>query len=101
MLRNTVRSTSATIKNTRFTPITMVRFNTEGATGAGYARPGGQAAGDSFTKREKAAEDMYIKQQEAMKLKQLQEKVRATRKHLDELDKHIEEEHNNQGGEKN
>ncbi|KAI5817348.1 mitochondrial ATPase inhibitor, IATP-domain-containing protein [Pyronema omphalodes] len=99
MLRNTIRSTSATIKNSRFTPITMVRFNTEGATGSGYSRPGGQASGDSFTKREKAAEDMYIKQQEAMKLKQLQQKIKGAREHLGELEK-SEEQLKNQGSEK-
>lgn len=63
----------------------------EGATGSGYSRPTGEAGGDSFTKREKAAEDYYIRQKEKEKLLQLKEKLKQQRAHLDELDAHVEE----------
>lgn len=72
-----------------------------GEVGSGYSRPEGQKGGDSFTKREKAAEDYYIRQKEKEKLFQLREKLKQQRAHLDELDKHIEELTRNQGGEQN
>ena len=71
----------------------------KGATGSGFSRPTGEAGGDSFTKREKAAEDYYIRQKEKEKLLQLREKLRQQRAHFDELDAHIEELIRNQGGE--
>jgi len=45
----------------------------EGSTGA--PRSGGAAASDSFTKREQANEDYYVKQQEKQKLEQLKKKI--------------------------
>lgn len=79
----------------------MNSTGSEGATGSGFSRPGGQAAGDSFTKREKAAEDLYIREQEKLKLKELKAKLQQQRKHLDELDAHIDEMTKSQGGEQN
>lgn len=45
----------------------------EGDTGA--PRSGGQAQGDSFTKREQASEDFYVKEQEKQKLQALKKKI--------------------------
>jgi len=73
----------------------------EGATGSGFSRPTGAAGGDSFTKREKATEDYYIRQKEREKLLELKKKLNQQRAHLDELDAHIEELTKNQGGEQN
>ena len=41
---------------------------------------------DSFTRREKAQEDYYIKQREKERLSKLREKLAAQRKHLDDLE---------------
>ncbi|KAJ9646450.1 ATPase inhibitor [Coniosporium tulheliwenetii] len=56
---------------------------------------------DAFTRRERSAEEMYIRQEERNKLLQLKEKLKAQRKHIDELDKHIDDLTKNQGGEHN
>ncbi|KAG0138109.1 mitochondrial ATPase inhibitor, IATP-domain-containing protein [Tuber indicum] len=95
MLRTTIARTL------RVNRIVMLRPYTEGATGSGTARPGGEAAGDAFTKREKANEDFYVRAQERAKLLQLKEKLANQRKHLDELDAHIDELTREQGGENN
>ncbi|KAE8388432.1 mitochondrial ATPase inhibitor, IATP-domain-containing protein [Aspergillus alliaceus] len=71
----------------------------EGDTGA--PRPGGSAQADQFTKREAAQENFYIHEKEREKLLALRRKVQEQRKHLDELDQHIEEMTKNQGGEQN
>ncbi|KAF9884022.1 hypothetical protein FE257_002360 [Aspergillus nanangensis] len=67
----------------------------EGDTGS--HRPGG----DTFTKREAAQEAVYIHEKEREKLIALRKKVQEQQQHLNELDKHLEELQNNQGGEKN
>jgi hypothetical protein len=71
---------------------------------------------DSFTKREAAAENLFIRQKEMERynsnpwsavphadgvhsLKNLKEKLRIQRQHLDELDKHIKELEKESGGE--
>lgn len=46
---------------------TSVRTMAEGDVGSGSSRPGGMAQGDAFSKREKANEDQYVRQQELMK----------------------------------
>ncbi|KAJ9604097.1 ATPase inhibitor [Cladophialophora chaetospira] len=61
----------------------------EGDTGG--MRSGGSAQADSFTKREQASENKFIKEKEMESLKRLREKLQQQRKHLDELDKHIQE----------
>ncbi|KAF2173782.1 hypothetical protein M409DRAFT_16054 [Zasmidium cellare ATCC 36951] len=58
----------------------------EGDTGS--LRPRGEAAADSWTRREKAAEDMYIKQREKEIMKLLREKIEAQEKKL-ELDREV------------
>ncbi|MCJ1291700.1 hypothetical protein MMC34_003245 [Xylographa carneopallida] len=71
----------------------------EGSTGG--TRAGGEAQGDSFTKREKANEDFFIRKQEKEKLLQLKAKLADQQKHLEELSKHIDELAKEGGGEKN
>ncbi|KAF2742883.1 hypothetical protein M011DRAFT_452478 [Sporormia fimetaria CBS 119925] len=62
-----------------------------GETGSGFSRPGGQRSGDAFTKREQAAEELYIRQEEKAKLLAIKEKLQQQRKHIDELEKHIDD----------
>ncbi|CAI7660689.1 unnamed protein product [Penicillium glandicola] len=56
---------------------------------------------DSFAKREAAHEAMYIRQIEIEKLNRLKRKVEQQRKHMNELDKHLDEYTKSQGGEQN
>ncbi|CAK4034745.1 related to H+-transporting ATP synthase inhibitor precursor, mitochondrial [Lecanosticta acicola] len=42
---------------------------------AGAPRSGGAAQGDAFTKREKANEDFYVKEEEKKKLEALRKKI--------------------------
>jgi len=70
---------------------TSVQMRAEGATGSGESRPGGAASGDAFTKREKANEDYSIKQREREKLLALKAKIAEQKKHLEELDKSLED----------
>ncbi|KAI5253821.1 hypothetical protein E4T42_02711 [Aureobasidium subglaciale] len=44
---------------------------------AGSPRSGGAASGDAFSRREEAAENLYVKRQEAEKLEALRQKVKA------------------------
>jgi len=69
------------------TRMTMVRSYTEGSTGA--PRSGGEKSNDSFTKREKAQEDLYMRQKEKEKLNVLREALKKQREHLDTLESHI------------
>ncbi|KIW08610.1 uncharacterized protein PV09_00569 [Verruconis gallopava] len=92
MLRTRVPTISRSLLARRsfaYTP----RIMAEGDTGAP------RATGDAFTKREKAAEEMYIRQEEQAKLKALREKIKNAQKHMDELDSYIQETMKGQGGE--
>ncbi|KAF2401588.1 hypothetical protein EJ06DRAFT_349998 [Trichodelitschia bisporula] len=60
----------------------------------------GIKAGDAFTSREKANEEFYIRKEERQKLLLLREKLSAQKKHIEELDKHIEGLTRESGGEK-
>jgi len=71
----------------------------EGDTGA--QRSGGSQSSDSFSKREAASENLFIRQKEMESLKRLKEKLSTQRQHLDELDKHIKELEKEGGGEHN
>jgi len=71
----------------------------EGDTGA--PRSGGMQSGDSWTKKESAQENMFVKQKEMEKLRILKEKLKKQRQHLDELDAHIDALTREQGGEHN
>ncbi|RMZ89148.1 hypothetical protein DV736_g3636, partial [Chaetothyriales sp. CBS 134916] len=57
----------------------------------GGVRSGGSASSDAFSRREQASENKFIREKELESLKKLKEKLAVQRKHLDELDKHIEE----------
>ncbi|EEA21806.1 ATPase inhibitor [Talaromyces marneffei ATCC 18224] len=81
---------------TRSFSVASVRMGA-GDTGA----PRGAAAADSFTKREAAQENLYVREKELEKLKELKSKLKEQRKHLDELDKHIDQLTKEQGGEQN
>ncbi|KAJ5815736.1 hypothetical protein N7474_007513 [Penicillium riverlandense] len=73
-----------------------------GAGDTGAPKPRGfLAEKDQFTRREAAEEAMYIRKQEMDKLESLRKKMKESQKHLDELDKHIEEYTQGQGGEQN
>ncbi|KAI4106001.1 MAG: hypothetical protein L6R37_002462 [Teloschistes peruensis] len=61
----------------------------EGDTGG--VRAGGQAQADAFSKREQAGEDFYVREKELEKLQALKQKIAEHKKHLEELDKHVEE----------
>lgn len=61
----------------------------EGDTGG--VRSGGIAAADTFNRREHVIEDLYVKQHELENIKKLREKLAAQRKHLDEVENHINE----------
>ncbi|KAJ5287703.1 hypothetical protein N7478_003389 [Penicillium angulare] len=50
---------------------------------------GGSTSGDSFTKREAAQEAMYIREKELEKLHKLKGQIGEQRKHLDDLEAHI------------
>ncbi|KAI9706006.1 MAG: hypothetical protein M1836_005412 [Candelina mexicana] len=80
-------------------PLSITAGRMAGETGG--IRSGGEAAADSFSKREKAGEDFYVKQKEKEKLMALKDKLRQQRTHLDELDKHIDELTKASGGEHN
>ncbi|KAJ5206576.1 ATPase inhibitor IATP mitochondria [Penicillium cf. griseofulvum] len=56
---------------------------------------------DTFARREAAHEAMYIREKEMEKLARLKAKIQEQRKHMDELDKHIDEYTKGQGGEQN
>lgn len=58
--------------STRTLTTTPSRFS-EGATGA--IRSGGSAHGDAFTKREKAAEDMWVREREKNIIAVMREKI--------------------------
>ncbi|KAL1998469.1 hypothetical protein VTN02DRAFT_6123 [Thermoascus thermophilus] len=72
-----------------------------GAGDTGAPKVHGYKADDSFSRREAAQESMYIHEKETEKLKALKAKIEEQRKHLAELDKHIDELTRSQGGEKN
>lgn len=68
-----------------------------GETGA----PRATGQGDSFTKREKANEDLAIRNREKEKLLELKKKIAEQHEHLKKLEDHIEELSKTQGGEQN
>ncbi|ODV90561.1 hypothetical protein CANCADRAFT_2291 [Tortispora caseinolytica NRRL Y-17796] len=50
-----------------------------------------RSSGDSFTKREKAQEDMYVREKEKEKLDKLKQALAKHRKELDEISKQIDQ----------
>ncbi|RMZ85420.1 hypothetical protein DV737_g791, partial [Chaetothyriales sp. CBS 132003] len=71
-------------------PFTMTAVRA-GEGDLGGLRSGGRASSDAFSRREQASENKFIREKELESLKKLKEKLAIQRKHLDELDKHIEE----------
>ncbi|CDO54170.1 hypothetical protein DV451_003784 [Geotrichum candidum] len=71
----------------RATTRSFVRFYTEGATGA--PRPAGSA--DSFNKREKAQEDLYVRQLEKERIAALRKSLKEQRDHLDKIEDQIDQ----------
>ncbi|KAJ6152905.1 hypothetical protein N7497_007224 [Penicillium chrysogenum] len=62
----------------------------EGDTGAPALTVVPLPGNDAFTKREAAQESLYIREKELEKLAQLKKKINEQRKHLDELETHID-----------
>ncbi len=52
---------------------------------------GGRTGGDAFGRREKASEDMYMRNQERERLNALRESVKKQREDLDKLEQSINE----------
>ncbi|VVT51474.1 uncharacterized protein SAPINGB_P003108 [Magnusiomyces paraingens] len=67
--------------------ISAVRFYTEGATGA----PRAAGSSDSFNKREKAVEDLYVRQLEKEKLAALRASLKKQKESLAEVEKHLDQ----------
>jgi len=61
----------------------------DGATGA--TRAGGEKAGDAFNKREKAQEELWIREEEKKKLEQLRDKLQEQKKHIETLTGNIDD----------
>ncbi|PSN71657.1 hypothetical protein BS50DRAFT_569308 [Corynespora cassiicola Philippines] len=68
---------------------TSARLMSAGDVGSGASRPGGSRGGDAFTKREAAAEELYIRQEEKAKLLAIREKLKQQQAHIEELTKHM------------
>ncbi|EDO16899.1 hypothetical protein Kpol_1020p5 [Vanderwaltozyma polyspora DSM 70294] len=66
-------------------PWRYIRTYSEGATGA----PRESATQDSFTKREKANEDYYVKQHEKEQLAALREQLKQQQKKIDQMEDKI------------
>ncbi|KAG5361060.1 ATPase inhibitor [Yarrowia sp. B02] len=67
-------------------PRVAARFYSEGSAGSFR----GEGQGDSFTKREKAQEDYYVKQQEKEKLEALREQLAKLKQDTADLEKHLD-----------
>ncbi|KAJ5988663.1 hypothetical protein N7481_003873 [Penicillium waksmanii] len=97
LTRPILRATApAALRSFATTPAIM------GAGDTGAPKPRGfLAEKDQFQRREAAQEGLWIKQQEREKLEALRTKLKEQRKHMDELDKHLEDYIKGQGGEQN
>ncbi|KAI9892937.1 MAG: hypothetical protein M1814_000821 [Vezdaea aestivalis] len=59
-----------------------------GDTGAPRSS-GGKTSTDAFTKREKASEDLYVREQEKAKLLEVRKKLAESQKHVQEIEEHL------------
>ncbi|KAI9053589.1 hypothetical protein LZ554_002543 [Drepanopeziza brunnea f. sp. 'monogermtubi'] len=91
------QSLSKAVRPSRAAFSTTTRAMAGGDTGA--TRAGGTAAGDAFTKREKANEDYAIRLREKEKLMDLKKKLAEQHEHLKKLEKHIDEISSRRGSE--
>ncbi|KAK3202009.1 hypothetical protein GRF29_164g1406021 [Pseudopithomyces chartarum] len=96
MFRTSIVKASRPFSARLFT--SSARVMAGGDAGSGASRPGGSRSGDAFTKREAAAEEMYIKQEERAKLLAIREKLRQQQQHIEELTRHIDEVTKQEGG---
>ncbi|EXJ68141.1 uncharacterized protein A1O5_08756, partial [Cladophialophora psammophila CBS 110553] len=90
MLRTTItRNCMTRIRTPQFCQsfATTRQSWSEGDTGA--VRPGGIAVSDPFNRREQVLENMYFKQHEMENIQKMKEKLAAQRKHLDEVESHL------------
>ncbi|CBX97858.1 similar to ATPase inhibitor [Plenodomus lingam JN3] len=90
MLRTQIIKSARSFAAPRYFSASALRM-AEGATGSGTSRPTGSAGGDAFTKREAAAEELYIRQEEKAKLRAIKEKLKQQKQHIEDLDKHIDD----------
>lgn len=88
LLRTTATRSALRLNSARTFSMSAIRA-AEGDTGA--PRTGGAAQGDSFTKREQANEDYYVKQQERQKLEALKKKIADSEAQLAQDRKDVEE----------
>lgn len=79
-ITNTIARTVRSTPSVRSFSIAARRM-AGGDTGA--TRSGGAAQGDAFTKREKANEDYYVRDQERQKLEQLKKKIQQQEEALE------------------
>jgi len=97
MFRTAIVNVARPLACRRFISSTT-RVMAGGDTGSGSSRPGGSKSGDAWTKREHAAEELYIKREETDKLRALKQKLNEQRKHIDDLEKHIDDVVKGEGG---
>ncbi|KAG9200178.1 hypothetical protein G6514_007532 [Epicoccum nigrum] len=90
MLRTSIIKSARAVAAPRYFSASALRM-AEGSTGSGASRPTGSLGGDAFTKREAAAEELYIRQEEKAKLLAIKEKLKQQRQHIEDLDKHIDD----------
>lgn len=74
-----LRSVAPRIQTARFSVV--ARRMADGDVGG--TRSGGAAQGDAFSKREKASEDLYVRQNEQEKLRALKAKIAKAEKDLE------------------
>ncbi|ODQ53449.1 hypothetical protein SAICODRAFT_18936 [Saitoella complicata NRRL Y-17804] len=74
------------------TTINTTRRNILGSVRT-YAIDQGSGAPDAMNKREKAQEDMYMRNREAEKLKKLRESLSKQKEHIADIEKQLDELH--------
>lgn len=70
---------------------TTPRILAVGDTGSGFSRPQGERAGDAWTRREQASEEMWIRNEERNRLLALKERMARREEHMDELERHLDD----------
>ncbi|EGS18830.1 uncharacterized protein CTHT_0054400 [Thermochaetoides thermophila DSM 1495] len=98
MLRTSIVKVARPALLSRATFSTTVRAMSAGDTGA-PPKTGG--LGDAFQRRERAQEELAIRQREREKLLALKKKLEEQQAHLKQLADHIDEITRDQGGEQN
>lgn len=92
MLRPALRRlTSTRALPTLRTFTSSARTLAVGDTGSGFSRAQGERAGDTWTRREHANEEMWIRNEERNRLLSLKERMARREEHMDELERHIDD----------